>query len=483
MSEAVPVITPADVLVTVVRRQLRLLPLVGLMFFTVSGGAYGLEDMISLSGPGMAILLLIVTPIIWSVPAALMVAELGTAIPIEGGFYQWVKAGLGRFWGYQEGFWSWTTTWVDMAIYPVLFADYLSETYVPKAAAGDTVFLDLGFVQFDLHWVVAIAVIWIFTYVNIRGAAVVGDSSIVFMFIILVPFVIMVLIGIPKLFTEGINPVQPFLANGETAASAFGAGLWICMWNYLGWDGLSTIAGEVENPRRTFPLALVVSIPLITLCYVLPVLAGMAGGTDWQAWTAGYFPVVAGNLAGEWLQLLMTIGGLISAVGLFSALLLSVSRIPYVVARDGWLPAFMTREHHRYGTPWVAIVVCSAIYSLFTLGPFQSLVVVDVFIYSLALLLEFAALIALRRKQPDMHRPFKIPGGWPVIFVITLLPTLIVLFAVWQNVQDSGISSMYLSVGAALLGPLSYPFAKRFIKRDQPTEPVVVDDVVIWSDT
>ena len=66
--------------------------------------------------------------------------------------------------------------------------------------------------------------------------------------------------------------------------------------------------------------------------------------------------------------------------------------------------------------------MCSAIYSIFTLGPFQSLVVVDVFIYSLALLLEFAALIALRRNQPDLYRPFKIPGGWPVIFVITLLP-------------------------------------------------------------
>lgn len=109
--------------------------------------------------------------------------------------------------------------------------------------------------------------------------------------------------------------------------------------------------------------------------------------------------------------------------------------------------------------------------------------VVDVFVYSLALLLEFAALIALRRKRPDMHRPFKIPGGWPVIVLITVLPTLIVMFATWQNVQDSGISSMYLSVGAALLGPISYPFAKRFIKRDKPTEPVVVDDIVIWSDT
>ena len=74
------------------------------------------------------------------------------------------------------------------------------------------------------------------------------------------------------------------------------------MWNYLGWDGLSTVTGEIHEPRRTYPLALVIMIPAITLVYVLPVLAGMAGGTDWQAWTAGYFPVVAGNLAGAWLK-------------------------------------------------------------------------------------------------------------------------------------------------------------------------------------
>ena len=124
------------------------------MFFTVSGGAYGLEDMISSVRARHGDPAVVVTPIIWSVPAALMVAELGTAMPIEGGFYQWVKAGLGQFWGYQDGFWSWTATWVDMAIYPVLFADYLSETYVPRAAAGDTVFL-VGSLQFDLHWGVA----------------------------------------------------------------------------------------------------------------------------------------------------------------------------------------------------------------------------------------------------------------------------------------------------------------------------------------
>ena len=471
-----------DVVVHVVQRQLKLLPLVGLMFFTVSGGAYGLEDMVSSSGPGMAIFLLLITPIIWSLPAALMVAELGTAMPVEGGFYQWVKAGLGNFWAYQEGFWSWMCTWVDMAIYPVLFADYLAETYVPRASAGDTVFFSVGSAQFDLHWVIALCVIWPFTYLNIRGAALVGDSSLAFMFIILAPFAILVLIGIPKLFMDGINPFEPFVVSGSTPAGAFGAGLWICMWNYLGWDGLSTVMGEIENPRRTFPKALFLCIPLITACYVLPVMAGLAGGTDWQAWTAGYFPVVGGNLAGEWLQVLLTIGGLVSAAGLFAALLLSVSRIPFVVARDGWLPQFITKEHAKYGTPWVAILICAVIYSVFTLGPFEALVVVDVFIYSLGLMLEFIALIALRIKRPDMPRPFRVPWGWPGVVLITALPTAIILFAVWQTVQDEGIGAMYLSFGAAILGPLTYPLSKYFIKRDRKAQPVIVDDLVIWSE-
>jgi amino acid transporter len=461
-------IGPRDVVVHVVKRQLTLLPLIGLMFFTVSGGAYGLEDVIGGSAPGMAILLIVLTPIIWSLPAALMVAELSTALPVEGGFYHWVKIGMGRFWGYQEGAWAWLTTWVDMALYPVLFADYLSQTYFPGAASGKNVFLDLGFVQFDLHWLLCLLVIWPFAYVNIRGAKGVGDSSILFMAFILLPFIVMIAIGIPKLFTDGINPLHPFLPHGVGVLSAAGAGMWVVMWSYLGWDGLSTIAGEIENPRRNYPLSLAISIPLITLCYLLPVLAGLAASTDWQAWTAGYFPTLAGNLGGEWLKVWLTIGGLVSAIGLFSALLLSVSRVPFVMATDGWMPKFLTKEHDRYGTPWVAIVVCAFIYSLFTLGPFASLVVVDVCLYSLGLLLEFAALIALRIRYPDLERPFRVPGGWTGIAIITVLPLLIVLFAIYKQVGDSGISSMYLSVGAAAIAPLSYLPMKWLVKRDQP---------------
>jgi amino acid transporter len=116
------------------------------------------------------------------------------------------------------------------------------------------------------------------------------------------------------------------------------------------------------------------------------------------------------------------------------------------------------------------------------LGAFQSLVVVDVFVYSLALLLEFAALIALRIKRPDLPRPFKIPGGWAGIAVVVLFPLLIICFAVYQTIVDEGFDAMYLSFGAAALGPLTYPFMKRFVKRDKKMEPVVVDGQVIWSE-
>ncbi len=465
--------TPKDVAVVVVRRQLRLLPLVALMFFTVSGGAYGLEDVVGSSGPGMAIVLIIVTPIIWSLPAALMVAELGTMLPVQGGYYYWVKVGLGKFAGYLEGSWSWLCTFVDMAIYPVLFADYMAN-YIPQVAAGAVVLFTIGPFDVDLHWLVCLSVIWPLALLNIRSTKGVGDSSLLFMLFILAPFVVFSVLAIPQLFTNGVNPVEPFTPPDTGLLAAFGAGLWVAMWNYLGWDGLSTVAGEIENPRRNYPRALAISIPLITLCYLLPVLGGLAVSTDWSAWTAGYFPQLAEQVGGVPLGIWLAIGALVSAAGLFSALLLQVSRLPFVMAADGWLPQGLTRES-RFGTPWVSIVVCAAIYSVFCLGPFQALIVVDVFLYSLALTMEFAALIALRIRAPDLPRPFKIPGGWPALAVVTILPLAIVVFATYQNTVDEGIESMYLAFGSALIPFILYPFLKRFVKRDRPEAVVELD--------
>ena len=440
----------AHVDVAVVKRALGLGALVFIMFFTVSGGAYGLEDVVGSSGAGMALVLILLTPLFWSLPTALMVAELATAMPVEGGFYIWVKRAMGPFWGFQEGWWSWLCTWVDMAIYPVLFVDY-SASYFPHLFADNGLY----------RWLLGLAVIWVFTYLNIRGAKVIGDSSILFGVIVLAPFAIMTVMG---LFQWHYNPTQPFILDGQSFGQSLNLGLFVVMWNYMGWDGLSTIAGEMKHPRRDYPKTLLITLPMITACYFLPVVVGLAVvGTKHVDWTAGAWNTIAKDIGGPWLGALMAFGALVAAAGLFSALLLSVTRVPFVMGEDGYLPKVLFKIHPKYGTPWVALVVSSAIYSVFILGPFQSLVVVDVIVYAGALLLEFAALVILRRKEPNMERPYKIPGGWPVIALVVFFPVAIVLLAVYDQIMCAGfMSTIGLSLIALATGPILYPIARHF---------------------
>ena len=108
------------------RRELGFLPLVAVLFFNVSGGPYGVEDAVGSLGPGLALLLLLVTPLVWSLPVALAMGELASALPEEGGYVVWVQRAFGRFWGFQAGWWSWINSFVDVAVYPALFAEYLA---------------------------------------------------------------------------------------------------------------------------------------------------------------------------------------------------------------------------------------------------------------------------------------------------------------------------------------------------------------------
>ena len=282
--------------------------------------------------------------------------------------------------------------------------------------------------------------------------------------IVLAPFILMTIIG---LFKMHYNPFQPFVLEGESAREALNLGLFVVMWNYLGWDGLSTVAGEMKNPRRDYPKTLIITLPLITLCYFIPVLIGLAVvGVNGVEWTAGAWNDIAKMIGGNWLGILMAIGALVSAAGLFSALLLSVTRIPFVMGEDGYLPKVLFRTHKKYGTPWVSLVVSSAIYSIFILGPFQSLVVVDVTIYAAALLLEVAALGVLRIKAPEMERPYRIPGGWFGIILVVIFPLAIIVFAITNQVLEEGFAkSVGLAAAFIATGPILYPIASHLKKK------------------
>ncbi len=446
-SSGVPGPTPAAsgtaVHVQTMVRKLGLGAIIGIIFFSVSGGPYGLEDVVGYSGAGMAILLIIITPLIYSLPIALMVAELATLMPVSGGYYQWVKEGLGPFWGFQAGWWAWVASWFDLAIYPVLFVEFTAY-FVPGL---DAELFSLGPVSVTLQWLLAVAFIWIFAGMNMLGTSVVGDSSKLFLVIVLAPFVLIMVIG---LFKMQFNPTVPFTPEGLSPMEAFGAGLFVIMWNYSGWDGLSTVAGDIDNPRKNYPKALAITIPMITLIYLLPTLVSLSVvGTKDIEWTAGAFTVVAEGVGGRWLGLFLSLAAIVSAVGLFSAWLMSYSRIPFALANDGYLPSALSKVHPTRGTPIRTIVIAGIICSLVTLLPFGQLAALSVLVGGCVIMLEFLTLIAMRRRYPELERPFRVPGGEWVPYLLISLPATVIAIAVYYTVLESGFLA---GVGYAIAG-------------------------------
>ena len=420
--------------VVTVTRKLGLGAIVGIIFFSVSGGPYGLEDVVGYSGAGMAILLIILTPLIYSLPIALMVAELATLMPVPGGYYQWVKEALGKFWGFQAGWWAWVASWFDLAIYPVLFVEF-SAYFMPWLETESLLGL-------PVKWLVELAFIWTFAAMNMAGSSVVGDSSKLFLVIVLAPFLLITVIG---LFKMDSNPTVPFVPEGLSPLEAFGAGLFVIMWNYSGWDGLSTVAGDIDNPRRNYPRALAITIPMITLIYLIPTVVSLAVvGSEDVEWTAGAYTLVAEGVGGGWLGLLLSLGAIVSAVGLFSAWLLSYSRIPFALANDGYLPPALVAVHPTRGTPVRTIVVAAVICSVVTFwasldeNSFGQLASLSVLVGGCVIMLEFMSLIVLRRRHPELVRPFRVPGGEWVPYLLISLPFAVIATAVYYTVLESG---------------------------------------------
>ena len=135
-------------------RKLKTIQLTAVIFLTVSGGPYGLESLLTYAGTNGALLLLLITPLLWDVPTILTVMELNSMMPVTGGYYQWVKKAMGLRWAFYEGWWTWLYTFVDLAIYPVLFVTYAAYLF-PEIAM--------------YKWPVCIVIIWVSAFLNIMN--------------------------------------------------------------------------------------------------------------------------------------------------------------------------------------------------------------------------------------------------------------------------------------------------------------------------
>jgi len=400
---------------------LRPLGLVAVIFFTVSGGPYGMEPLLTYGGRDGALLILLITPLLWDIPTILMVLELNAMMPVGGGYYQWVKRGLGLRWGFFEGWWTWLYTFVDLAIYPVLFVEYAS-CFLPGLEA----------------WKIPICLfmIWSCAGLNILGIVPVGRVSLLLGVAVLTPFLILFFLGFAHL-GPGAYHFTPMSFKG-LGSTSIGLGCYTVMWNMLGWDNTTTYADQVERPARSYVISIGVAFIGILIVYVLTLLTARGSGIDPAVLGEKGFPALGVLVGGAWLGRLLALGGMASSLGLFAAVLLSVCQVPKAMADDKLLPGKLSMLHPRFGTPYISIIICASVVSLMILWTFIDLVVIDITLYGAALFLEFISLIVLRIRVPDEARPFRIPGGLTVISLLFLLPVGIYAFALGGALSDSG---------------------------------------------
>jgi amino acid transporter len=420
-------------------------PLVAVMFFIVSGGPFGLEGLVGSVGPMLALTLLVATPLVYSVPEALLVGELASMLPLEGGYYQWVKRAFGRFWGFWNGWLSWAYSLLDMALYPVLLLQYLR-------------FFAPGLGQIE-SWLIACAMIWGATWLNLRGTRVVGGASGVFVALVLAPFATLSFIAIARWLSpeHGSSLMGPPLPSGSGSIfGALGIGMSQAIWNYSGWDNASTISEEIEDAGSNYPKALTRSLPLVAVVYLVAIVPVLAV-TQASQWTDGAWPELATGLAGGWLGSWVAAAGMLSAFALFNALLLAYSRIPLVLARDGLLPEALARTDAR-GVPRNAVLVSAVAYSVFAVIPFGGLLAGDVLLYTAALALEFAALLKLRHDEPDLRGAFRVPLGIPGLAMLAVIPVLLIVTAVTLEIgsREIGLPGVLVAVALAVAGPAWY---------------------------
>jgi amino acid transporter len=426
-------------------RKAGLFYLVFVMFSYTTGGPFGLEDMVTTSGPGMTLIYLLVLPFFWCIPVSLVSAELTTAMPVEGGFYRWTRASFGDFWGFLAGWWNWSASFLLGGAYAVLFTDYLVY-YFPGITGWK-------------HYLVSVALIAVITWINVRGIQMVGQVATALEIFIFVPVMTMIVIAFMNWHH---NPFVPLIPPHQPTFKIFGVGLALGLWLYSGYEQLSTVAEEVENPQRAYPRALALVVPLSIAAYFLPTLAGLASAGEWEKWHTGYFSdaarIIGGTFHGRpWLGTWMTLAAMVGNVALLNSTVLTTTRMPFAMAEDGYLPAALTRKHSRYGTPWLAIVVSAVIYALLAWQSLGQLISVYIWLRSATTVLTVLSAWKLRRTRPEMPRAFVIPGGNLGLIYVVSAPVVMAMVALLG-------SDRFALIGGAIamvLGPLVYGVLRR----------------------
>ena len=440
-----------------------------MVFSLVAAGAYGIEEMIPETGPGLTLIMLIVIPFIWGLPFGLVASELGSVRPQEGGYYKWVQEAFGEFWGFQAGWWRTISIYIDNTLYVVL--------------AGGYMFSMMGVENRMLEFAFKAVMIFIFMYINIRGVRDVGIVTNALSIFVIAAFAMVAVIGF---MNWGGNPFETLTPEPVEYAVDWifyvGAGLSIGMWMYSGYESMSTFAGELKDPQ-VIPKATLITVPLIMLTYILPTMAGVSaldgtGDPDLSFENWGVNPgmvgygTVAEHFLGPAFAIFFGIVAVLAQCSIYNTYIASGSRGFFALSDDHLSPKMFVKVDKKYGVPYVTVISIAVVNLALCMFDFRVLIVVDVFLLVSSYILVYLSAMKLRKKIPREEYKFRIPGGMGLLRIICIVPICVAVISFLINGSDFFLGGMI----GIISGPVIYFIWKRIYgglaKKDPVAFPV-----------
>lgn len=374
---------------------------------------------------------------------ALTYAELGSVRPYAGGEYVYVRDAYGPLWGFLYG-WTWFLIAKPASIASVtaglvrVLGTFSTFSFLPQTilawhvTSGRVLAINYGHL-------VAIGATVLITGINYIGVRKAGDFQFVFTVLKIVMIVGIAVIA----FTASSGSWSNFgtgFAGAKGGMVGFMAALVAALWAYDGWNDLNMVSEEIQRPERTIPIALIAGVALVAVLY-MGMNAGIQRALPATAIAQAAVPAATASEAalGKLGISLVSIGMIISMLAGLNGTVMSGGRVPFAVARDGYLFKALGEVHPRFHTPALALVIQGAVAILLVLvgGAFRELFSLAIFAEWLFYMVAASTIFVFRRREPEVHRPYR-TAGYPIVpmlFVITAAVLLCYTFA--SNLQDS----------------------------------------------
>lgn len=405
-----------------------------MLFCLVAAGAFGIEEMIPVCGPGLTITMLVVFAIIWAHPISKVVSELSALMPGEGGIYVWGKETLGEFWGFSLSWWGTVSIYLASAGYVILMVNYASQ-FIPALQNPAIAF------------VAKLIIIGAFLAINLMGLKEVSWVNTALSIAILVAFIVVTIVGFAN---WNYNPVEPFIPAETDIISALGGGICIVIWMYCGYECISNTAGEIANPE-VIPKGFRMVMPVIALSYILPTVAGLVSIGNWEEWGTdglGYGDVLKECLGYGWGVGFLSIA-IIGQAAIFNSYMVEGSRGFFVMADEYLCPRFLAKTNKR-GIPVLSLLLLCGITIIMCQLEFTTLLTCVMPIALIIYVILGICLLKARKEFPVEERDCWYIKNPTLAKIYAILPAVIAIVGMLVNGTEYFLLG-FLSLGSCIV--------------------------------